>query len=175
MTDKKPGFIKKINGRIKFLIIILLVYGALWFMNPALFKDAISYFSLTLKKVVPVLGLVFVVLFILNLVLKPEKIGRFLGRESGILGWLYAVIGGILISGPPYILYPMLGELRKHGARNGLIVTLLYNRNVKIQFIPALVYYFGLRYTVVLSVYIILFSVLNGMIFELFVRDGAAL
>ena len=36
------------------------------------------------------------------------------------------------------------------------------------QFMPAMVYYFGIKYTVVLSVYIILFSVLNGKIIEYF-------
>lgn len=38
-------------------------------------------------------------------------------------------------------------------------------------FLPALVYYFGLRYTVVLSIYILLFSVVSGMVFERLVPD----
>ena len=150
---------------------MLVLYGVIWMFNPALVIDALSYFQGMVVKVFPILGLVFVILFFINWFLKAEKISRYLGRESGASGWFYAIIGGILISGPPYVLYPILGEMKKQGARSGLIVTLLYNRNVKIQFLPALVYYFGLRYAVVLSIYIIIFSVLNGMAFELFVHD----
>lgn len=150
---------------------MLILYGVIWVFNPILVTDALSYFRGMVIKVFPILCLVFVILFCINWFLKADKISRYLGRESGVLGWFYAIIGGILISGPPYVLYPLLGEMKKQGARNGLIVTLLYNRNVKIQFLPALAYYFGLRYTVVLSIYIILFSVLNGMAFEFFVHD----
>lgn len=117
----------KMNGRKKFLVIVLVLYSVIWIFNPTIIKDALIYSLITLMKVLPILCLVFVILFCFNLFLKAEKISRYLGCESGLLGWLYAVIGGIIVSGPPYVLYPMLGELKKHGARSGLIVTLLYN------------------------------------------------
>jgi len=66
----------------------------------------------------------------------------------------------------------MLGELKKHGARNGLIAAMLYNRNVKIYFLPAIIYYFNLRYAVILSIYIILFSILNGILLEFIVSEN---
>ena len=50
--------------------------------------------------------------------------------------------------------------------RNSLLAVLLYNRNVKIPFIPAMIYYFGLKFTVFISLYIIIFSVLNGKLIE---------
>lgn len=46
----------------------------------------------------------------------------------------------------------MLGHLKRQGARNALLATMLYNRNVKIYFLPAIVYYFGIRYAVVPSI-----------------------
>ena len=94
-----------------------------------------------------------------------------MGKDSGLKGWFYDLIGGIIISGPPYVLYPMLGELQDNGARNGLIAAILYNRNVKIHFLPAMIYYFGMRYTVVLSIYILLFSLLNGKLLEIIVGE----
>ena len=171
MKKSSRPWYQKINGRIKFLLVMLVLYGVVWVFNPILVTDALTYFRRMVINVFPILCLVFVILFCINWFLKAEKISRYLGRESGVLGWFYAIIGGILISGPPYVLYPLLGEMKKQGARSGLIVTLLYNRNVKIQFLPALAYYFGLRYTAVLSIYIILFSVLNGMAFECFAHD----
>ena len=161
----------KVSGRIKFLTIILLVYLIVGLINPALSLNAFRYFVGMLSKVFPVLALVFIILFFTNMLLSPSKINKHLGKNSGVKGWLYAIAGGIFISGPPYILYPMLGELKKHGARNGLLATMLYNRNVKIYFLPAIIYYFNLRYAVILSIYIILFSILNGILLEFLVGE----
>ena len=163
---------RKVSGRMKFLLIILLVYLIAGLINPTLSLNALRYFVGMLPKVLPILTLVFIILFFTNMVLSPSKINKHLGKNSGVKGWLYAIAGGIFISGPPYILYPMLGELKKHGARNGLLATMLYNRNVKIYFLPAIIYYFNLRYAVILSIYIILFSILNGILLEFVVREN---
>lgn len=163
---------KNMSGRIKFLICVLVLYGITFILNPDTVMDALAYFGVMVTKVIPVLGMVFCFLFLANLFIKPEWIRKHIGAGSGFRGWFYAVIGGIVISGPPYIIYPMLGELKQHGARNGLMAAMLYNRNVKPQFLPAMVYYFGIKYTVILSVYIILFSLLSGKILEFFTRDS---
>lgn len=154
----------KLAGRWKFLLFVAGLYLLTGWRDPALAKTALLGFTTMLSKVLPILGMVFVILLLINLLLKPERIKQHLGQDSGFRGWLYAVIGGILISGPPFILYPMLAELKKHGARNDLIAVFLYNRNVKIPFLPVMAYYFGLRYTVIVSLLIILFSLLSGII-----------
>ena len=161
----------QLSSRMKFFLATLVLYGVVAFFNPAVVRAALQYFGVMLGKVLPVLGLVFIILFLTNLFLNPARIRKHLGKDSGLRGWFYAVIGGIFISGPPYVLYPMLGELHKHGARNALLATMLYNRNVKIPFLPALIYYFGVRYTIVLSIYILLFSLLNGKLLELLVGE----
>lgn len=163
-----PG---RISGRTKFLLAVLAAYGVVALFDPAVVQDAWLYFTAMLIKVLPVLVLVFVVLLLLNLFLHPERIQQHLGTESGLKGWLYAIAAGIFISGPPYLLFPMLGQLKRHGARNALLAAMLYNRNVKIHFLPALIYYFGWPYAVTLSVYIILFSLLNGIVVEWLVKN----
>jgi len=119
----------------------------------------------------PILGIVFVVMVGINLYFTQSRAKKYLGEKSGIKGWIYAIIFGILISGPPYVLYPLLGDLKKQGMKNSLIAVLLYNRNVKIPFLPALIYYFGLPFTIILSIYILIFSILNGKLIELLVDD----
>lgn len=156
--------VAKLAGRWQFLLLMLTVYLVLVLVNPDLARQALVGFKSMFLKIIPILVMVFIALFTVNLLLNPERIKKHLGRESGWMGWLWAVIGGILISGPPYVLYPMLGEFRKYGARNSLIAVYLYNRNVKIPFLPVMAYYFGLRYTVIVSVLIILFSLLNGLV-----------
>lgn len=171
MKSYQPRFLRKLNGRTKFLFFTLGLYAIIALFNPTVTLNALRYFGVMLTKVLPVLGLVFIILFCTNLFFNPERIRKHLGTDSGLRGWFYAIIGGIIISGPPYVLYPMLGELKKHGARNALLATILYNRNVKIHFIPAIIYYFGIRYTIVLSIYILLFSLLNGKLLELLVDE----
>jgi len=170
MTNGEPRPPRKLSGRVKFMFLMIAVYGVVALLDPAAVLSALKYFRTIFLEVIPVLALVFVILFLTNAFLDPARIRKHLGADSGAKGWLYAIIGGIVITGPPYILYPMLGDLQKHGARNALIAAMLYNRNVKIHFLPAMVYYFGIRYTVVLSVYIILFSMLNGKVLELLVK-----
>jgi len=162
MTGEKVK--TKLAGRWKFLLLMLAIYLLAGWLDPDLAISALHGFKGMFLKIVPILGVVFVALLLVNLLLNPERIRKHLGKDSGLKGWLFAVLGGILVSGPPYVLYPMLGEFRKHGAHNGLIAVFLYNRNVKIPFLPVMVYYFGLRYTVVVSALIILFSLLNGLV-----------
>lgn len=168
-AEKKAS---KLAGRWQFLLLMLTTYLVVGWLDPALARTALSGFQGMFLKVLPILGVVFVALLLVNLLLNPERIRKHLGRDSGLRGWLYAVLGGILISGPPYVLYPMLGEFKKHGVRNALIAVFLYNRNVKIPFLPVMAYYFGLRYTIIVSVLIILFSLLNGLLVGRLAESG---
>lgn len=155
----------KVSGPYRFLLIMLAVYAVTGLLNPALVLTALRGFVAMLQRIIPILGLVFVVLLTINL-LGPDRIKKRLGKESGWKGWLFAAVAGIFISGPPYMLYPMLGELRKQGVRDAFIGVILYNRNVKIPFVPVMIYYFGVPYTVILSLYILIFAFLNGKILE---------
>ena len=170
MSSARPLSLCKLSGRIKLLLgVLVLLYLLVALVDIDMTLRALGYFLAISQEVVSILVLVFAIRFLSNLFLKPERIRKHLGRDSGFWGWVYAILGGIVISGPPYIIYPMLGELQKYRARHALIAAMLYNRNVKIHFLPAMVYYFGVRYTVVLSVYIIVFSVINGKVPELLV------
>jgi uncharacterized membrane protein YraQ (UPF0718 family) len=115
-------------------------------------------------EIVPILAFVFFMLFIINLVINPEKIKRHLGHDSGFKGWIYASLGSIFISGPPYVLFPILAELKKHGMKDSLIATFMNNRNVQLPYLPVMIFYFGVPFTIIVSAYILIFAVINGMI-----------
>jgi len=156
---------KRISGSYRFLLTVLVLYAVVGCLRPELALTALTGFAGMLFKVLPILAVVFVFLLGINL-LGPERIRKQLGRESGGKGWLIAAVAGIFISGPPYLLYPLLGELRKQGVRDAFLGVILYNRNVKIPFVPVMIYYFGIAYTLILSTYILLFAFLNGKILE---------
>ena len=60
----------------------------------------------------------------------------------------------------------MLSELKKKGMRTALIATFLYSRAVKLPLLPLMVHYFGAIYTLVLCLYLIIFSVVSGILVE---------
>jgi uncharacterized membrane protein YraQ (UPF0718 family) len=148
----------------KFLLVSCLVYVVAGVASPGLALSAFSVFLRMMVNILPALALVFGMMLAVNLLLEPGKIARYLGKESGAKGWLIAIGGGILSAGPIYAWYPMLAELRKHGMKDSLIAAFLYNRAVKIPLMPLMVYYFGWMFTAVFTFYIVVFSIINGLI-----------
>ena len=115
-------------------------------------------------KINPVLGLVFLLMVVFNIVLSPERINKYVGKASGLKGWLLAILSGVFATGPIYTWYILLGELKQQGMKTSLIAAFLYSRAVKLPLLPLLVHYFGFVYTLVLSIYLIVFSIVSGVI-----------
>ena len=171
MEQKSRKFERKLSNGLKFCLGIFFIYVIVAIFNIRIASEvAIDFFQMFVR-IIPILGIVFIVMVVVNLFFTPEKTKKYLGRESGMKGWIYAIVSGILVSGPPYMLYPLLGELKKRGMTNSLLAVFLFNRNVKIPFIPAMIFYFGLKLTIILSVYIIIFSIMNGKVVEALTKE----
>jgi len=149
-----------------FLALTLLAYMLLSLTDPEASKKSLTFFTHVMAQVLPMLGLVFLLLFITNLLLEPKWINRYLGTGSGVKGWIAAVVGGILSLGAIYAWYAMLSELKQKGMRTALIATFLYSRAVKLHLLPLMVHYFGMAYTLILCLYLIIFSIINGILVE---------
>ena len=149
-----------------FLAVVLVLYTVYWFFNPAVVLSSLGFGLEIAKNIVPVFALVFVLMVAVNYWATPKKVASHLGKSSGYRRWVFAVLGGILSTGPIYMWYPMLKELKKKGVNYGFISTFLYNRAIKPPLIPLIIYYFGLEFTVVLCFSMLVFSVLQGIIFE---------
>lgn len=136
-----------------------------FFSSSAVFESLQSFLSIIVK-ILPVLIMVFVIMAATNYAFRPESLVRWVGSGSGLKGWFIAVIVGIISVGPIYLWYPLLNDLQKKGMRAGLIAAFLYNRAVKIPLLPILILYFGLGYTLTLTVVMIVISILQGLITE---------
>jgi hypothetical protein len=66
----------------------------------------------------------------------------------------------------------MLSEIRKQGARDGLIMAFFYTRSIKVPWLPLMVSYFGLLFTVLLTFYVIVGAWLQGYIVNRLIPDG---
>lgn len=166
--DYKIYQVKKIPLRLKFFSVIALAYIIGLFMNPGFFAQAAAATGRMFIKVLPVLVLAFLVQWLINYLVKGGRMQRILARARGVKGWISVIIAGILVGGPPYVLFPLLKEVKAAGLSDALLTVFLYNRNVKIPFVPVSIYYFGLTFTIIVSILLIIFSVFSGILIQLF-------
>lgn len=167
MKNKIP---KKIEGKWIFLIITIFTYLITAIVKINLFNQAIFSFIELVIKLTPTLAIIFVLMFLSNLFFDAKKVAKHIGHNAGLKGWIITIISGIISSGPIYMWYPMLNDLKEKGMHNKYIATFLYNRAVKIPLLPIMIYYFGLSYVVIFNVYIIIFSVINGLFVNFFLN-----
>jgi len=156
---------KKIGGII-FFIITIFIYIVLYFINKQLFFHSLLYFWHIFLKLFYILLIVFFFIFITNLFLKPKTIIKYLGKGSGIKGWIISIVAGIISMGSIYLWYPMLKDMKEKGMSEGLIAVFLYNRAVKIPILPVMIYYFGWIFVAFLTFFMVLFSIFLGIIMD---------
>ena len=161
MREKK---ISKNKSGIVMLTLVIFLYATLYFFHPQKTLHAIGASLDVLKMIAPILLIVFFLMALLNSFIDEKSIAKHLGEDSGVKGWLIALVGGILSHGPGYIWYPMLQELREKGALDGLIVAFIYARSIKLPWLPLMISYFGITFTIVLSAYVILAAIIQGLI-----------
>lgn len=157
---------EKIGGSGIFLLSISIIYLTLGIIDIQVVRNALWVLGGLILRISPVLALVFGIMFLTNFLFEAGGIVRMLGEGSGLRGWVFAVLGGIISSGPIYMWYPLLGDLKEKGMRESLIAAFLYNRAIKIPLVPMMVHYFGWPFAVILSLYMVIFSVLNGLAVE---------
>ncbi|MBA4337024.1 hypothetical protein C0416_04625 [bacterium] len=157
---------KKMSGSLKLFILIVFIYAIFGIFNQPLIMKSLHTFIKLLKEVIPILVIVFSLMFLTNMLITSKKISDSLSRKLGIKGYFLAIALGILSAGPIYMWYPLLSDLKEKGLNNSLITIFLYNRAVKIPLIPMMIYYFGFNYVFILGCLMIIFSVINGLIVE---------
>ena len=96
-------------------------YGPTGLFSPAVVDNAIASSAPLLMRIVPVLLLVFGLLFLASLFIAGQWLVRHLGRAGGGGGWALTVACGMLAAGPLYARFPLLSELKTKGMSGTLI------------------------------------------------------
>jgi len=149
-----------------FLLLVILAYIITFFINSKFLVPTIEFFLETILKVIPIILLVFVLMVVTDYFVNHKTLVKYIGKKSGIKGWIISIVAGIISTGPIYMWYPLLNELEEQGVRKGLIAAFLYNRAIKIPLLPMIILYFGLIFTIVLAMVMIFVSVVQGLIIE---------
>ena len=154
------------------LVSVVILYGVAALFNSSEAFEALKKSVKVLQVILPVLLIVVLLMAVINSFIQPKKIAKHLGKESGIKGWVIALLSGLFSHGSGYVWYPMLSDLRRHGVRDGLIVTFFYARAIKLPWLPMMVAYFGTGFTLALTFYILLGAVLQGLIIDKLLPDS---
>ena len=160
---------KQISGSWYFLIIILLIYLGLFVFKQDIFSSSIIFFYNIILKIIPVFIFVFVLMSLTNYFITPKFVMKHLVKK-GVKKWFFIIIGGILSTGPIYMWYPLLADLKNKGLNYGLIACFLYNRAIKIPLLPIAIFYFGWKYILVLSFVTVFMSVIQGILINKLMR-----
>jgi uncharacterized membrane protein YraQ (UPF0718 family) len=166
---KKQDNTFSFRGKYLFLVVFIL-YGVFFLVSSETAWLALEKSGTVLLKILPIIAVVILFTALLNYFLRPKQVASHLGRESGAMGWLWALAAGVISHGPMYAWYPLLEDLRSHGMRDGLIVVFFTARAIKIPLLPMMIDYFGWAFTLVLSFYILFGALIQGWLLELLER-----
>ncbi|MCD4704283.1 MAG: hypothetical protein K8R64_08355 [Methanosarcinaceae archaeon] len=155
-----------------FLLGVICMYLLAAIFDPKKTVSAIGMFSDVSMEILPSLGLMFVFMALMNYYVNPKKLSATMGKDAGLKKWIITIVAGLISTGPIYIWYPILGDLREKGVGYGLIASFLYNRSIKIPFLPILASYFGVTYLICLTTVTISMSVVQGLVIERLMSNG---
>lgn len=155
---------------LKFLIFVIALYAMLLVFDFANSVSGLQKFLTILWSLFPLFLFIIILTAMINYFLKPKEIIKYFGENSGKRGLFYALAGGILSHGPMYAWYGMLDDMRKHGLKDGLIATFIYARAVKLPLLPFMIDIFGIVFTVVINIYILIFAILQGKLIDMLMK-----
>lgn len=165
----KLSIFKKISPDEYFLIAMGVLYAVVFAIDRGLFKESLFFSGQMLIKILPAFIFIFLLMFVINLFVTRKTVLKYLGRK-GWLKWAFAVVGGIISTGPIYAWYPLLGELKDKGMSYGAVTCFLYNRPVKLPLLPVFIVYFDLSFVVVLILVMITASIIQGKIMDKLIK-----
>ncbi|MBN1893447.1 permease [bacterium] len=149
-----------------FLCVVALVYLGLAFWDSRIFFDSLQESWKMMLKIAPAMLVVLFFMILLNYLVRPQAIRKYLGKGTGIKGYLLAIAGGVFSHGPIFVWYPFLKDMKDEGMSSGLIAVFLYSRAIKIPLLPLMVTYFGIGFTLLLAFYVLLASFCAGIFMD---------
>ena len=163
MEDSKS---KKNMGKWYFLITVVLAYLSLYFFLPDKMVLILNFYVKLILQILPIFLLVYAIMVLTNYFVNNKVLQKYMGEEAGIKGWVISIITGIISMGPVYMWYPLMKDLQNKGIKNRFLVAFLYNRGIKLQWLPLLIQFFGWAFSLTLLIVMAIFSVPQGIITE---------
>lgn len=150
-----------------FLVIVLVVTIALLTIFPEKRPTVISVSKKFFVELILILPAVMVLMGLFSVFVSREMVVKYLGKSSGLKGFLLAIFFGALPTGPLYVAFPLAAALVRKGARRANIVIFLSawacikipQEMVELQFL-------GLKFMATRLALIIIFVIFMGLMIE---------
>ena len=144
----------------------VILYGVVFLINPERAGRALTTAAITFSSVLLLIIAVFCLVGLLQIWISRAFIVRLLGREGGVKSLVIAALCGTLLIGPAYIIFPLLMEIQKRGARWAVITIVLTSYAVKLQMIPIEVGFLGWPFTLGRALVTIALAIPTGLLVE---------
>jgi len=104
----------------------------------------------TLRQAALLVVLAFAVTGLMQVLVEPDTIRRWLGSQAGLRGVLLGAAAGALTPGGPYVYYPLALAIRRAGAGMGTILSYIAGKCLwDVMRIPLELAFFGTRLTAI--------------------------
>ncbi|SEA39833.1 Predicted permease [Desulfuromusa kysingii] len=144
----------------------LIAYASTFLITPERAAKAFASAATTFSSVLLLITAVFSLVGLLQVWISKEFIVSSLGREGGIKSLVIAVLCGTLLVGPAYIIFPLLMEIQKRGARWAVVTIVLTSYTIKLQMVPIEVEFLGWPFTLGRALITIALAIPTGLLIE---------
>ncbi len=165
----KPS--EKSRFGIYFLAVTIVFYLIVGFIKFNVIGIALENFLQIFVKILPILVIIYLLMVLTDYYLNKEKITNISKNLGSFKSWVIFIFGGILSSGPIYMWYPFLADLKNKGIRTEYLVAFLYNRAIKIPLIPMMLMVFNPYFIAILFIVMIFSSIIQGKIVEVLIKN----
>jgi uncharacterized membrane protein YraQ (UPF0718 family) len=151
-----------------FNAVIFMAFLTFYFNNNIKGKAALNSAWMSLKKTAPALLLIMIVMIFLERIFNAKMMADHISQTSGPVGYLVAAALGALISVPPFIAFPLGGQLLAAGVNVGFIAVLLTSLvMVHTLSIPLEVKELGLKFALIRNSASFILAIIVGILISM--------
>jgi len=156
----------KFGGVGIFLGLVISMYFILLITNINKFILSISESWKLFISLVWIFIMIFTLMIIIDLFINKKTTNKFFNKKNSLFSWFFIIIAGIISTGPIYMWYPIIGDIKEKGMPIKYQAAFLYNRSIKIPLIVPMIGIFGKNIVITLLITMIVFSIINGYLVE---------
>jgi uncharacterized membrane protein YraQ (UPF0718 family) len=165
-VEKKhfPGYL--------FLVLVLIIYLVLLFQHPSLVWVSLRSSCSIIIKASTTFIFIFISLFLSHLLLRPEFLLKRINGKAKIAEWAIAIVSGLLFMGAMFMSFPLMARLKEKKVGLGFIAIFLACKPINLALIPTFMLFFGVKYVLIITILMIVFAFIQGVIFDYFEKKN---
>jgi len=149
------------------LAVLILIATAVLLFFPDKAGPVLNISKNYLKELAMILPAIMIIIGLFSVWVSKDTVVKYIGRSSGVKGIFFAILLGVLPTGPIYIAFPMAVALLKKGAKiSNIIIFISAWACIKLPQELMEVQFLGIEFTLLRLSLTIVFVVLMGIIIE---------